>query len=591
MRLCGTKIKARTWCFLGVKKLKLETFSVENYRSITEARRIPLSNATVLLGPNNEGKSNILRALNAAMLVLTRSTRRTGLLGGDPRLLPPSRREFMRAYDWSKDFPISLAKGKSLNKTRITLEFSLDSVEIDDFRREIKSSLNGTLPVCITFSEDDFDIKIVKQGKGGSSLNAKSGRIAAFLADRIQFQYIPAVRTAQEATRVVESIIAAELAELERKPEYKEALSAIKKLQKPILDAFSKKTTETLKAFLPEMRSVRFSVSDERRYTALRQSIDIEVDDGAVTSLEAKGDGVQSLVALGLRRHFLEESRERRTYIFAVEEPEAHLHPNAIHELRGVLRDLSKIDQVIITTHSGLLANRSPISSNIIVNRSKASPAKSLGDIRSALGIRSHDNLINAELVLLVEGDDDKLALRAILGNRSQILDSALHSGRVIIDSLDGAGSLGAKIGLYKGILCRVHCFLDDDASGRSALEKAQKAGLIDACDFNLALVGGKAESEFEDMLDEAVYANHIVDRFGVDLRVVKPRNRKAKWSARMADAFLQAGKPFGDLEKQRIKFVTADAVAGSPEVAVVAHAEGVITSLVASLEAKLKED
>lgn len=160
------------------------------------------------------------------------------------------------------------------------------------------------------------------------------------------------------------------------------------------------------------MRSVKFLVSDERRYSALRQSIDIEVDDGTVTSLEAKGDGVQSLVALGLRRHLLEESRERRTYIFAVEEPEAHLHPNAIHELRDVLRELSQIDQVIITTHSGLLANRSPLNSNIVVQRSKAFPAKNLSDIRNALGIRSHDNLLNAELVLLVEGDDDKLALR-----------------------------------------------------------------------------------------------------------------------------------------------------------------------------------
>lgn len=339
------------------------------------------------------------------------------------------------------------------------------------------------------------------------------------------------------------------------------------------------------------MRAVTFSVSDERRYNALRQSIDIAVDDGVVTSLEAKGDGVQSLVALGLRRHLLEESRERRTYIFAVEEPEAHLHPNAIHELREVLRELSQVDQVIITTHSGLLANRTPISSNIIVKKSKAFSAKSLSDIRSALGIRSHDNLINSELVLLVEGDDDKLALRAILANRSSALEIALQSGRLIIDSLDGAGSLGAKIGLYRGILCRVHCFLDADGSGRSALEKAQKAGLIDEKDFNLAWVGGKSESEFEDLLAESVYARALKDRFGVDLSLVKPRNRKAKWSARMGDIFAQSGKPFNDITKQRLKFATADLVAAAPEQAISAHAEGIVASLVSSLEAKLEAE
>jgi predicted ATP-dependent endonuclease of OLD family len=399
------------------------------------------------------------------------------------------------------------------------------------------------------------------------------------------------VRTAHEATRIVEEIIASELAEIEFQPAYQAALEAIKSLQKPVLDEFSKKTTETLKSFLPGMRSVKFSISDERRYTALRHAIDIEVDDGAVTSLEAKGDGVQSLVALGLRRHLLEESRERRTYIFAVEEPEAHLHPNAIHELREVLKDLSQVDQLIITTHSGLLANRSPVSSNIIVNRSKAFSAKNLSDIRTALGIRSNDNLLNAELVLLVEGDDDKLALRAVLGQRSPNLEVALESGRLIIDSLDGAGSLGAKIGLYRGILCRVHCFLDNDVSGRNALEKAQKANLIDNTDFNLALIAGKNESEFEDMLNESAYAPQILARFGIDLSVIKPRNRKAKWSSRMADVFAQAGKPFGDVEKQRIKFITADAVASAPSDAIAVHAEGVIISLVASLERKLAND
>jgi hypothetical protein len=161
----------------------------------------------------------------------------------------------------------------------------------------------------------------------------------------------------------------------------------------------------------------------------------------------------------------------------------------------------------------------------------------------------------------------------------------------LIIDSLDGAGSLGAKIGLYRGILCRVHCFLDNDVSGRNALEKAQKANLIDDTDFNLALIAGKTESEFEDMLNESAYAPQILGRFGIDLLLIKPRNRKAKWSSRMADVFAQAGKPFGDVEKQRIKFITADAVASAPSDAIAVHAEGVITSLVASLERKLATD
>jgi predicted ATP-dependent endonuclease of OLD family len=541
----------------------------------------------VLIGPNNEGKSNILRALNAAMSALSSRGRRIGVRA---RRVAGNEIGRARGYEWSRDFPISLTQSRSDRLTRITLEFSLLEFEIEEFKRNIKSNLNGTLPVCITFSKDDFDVKIIKQGPGSATLNSKSDQIAQFLADRIQFQYIPAVRTAQQSTRIVESIIAGELSALEEQSAYREATAVIKNLQKPVLDEFSRKTTDALKLFLPAMRSVTFSVSDEQRYSALRQSIDIEVDDGTITSLEAKGDGIQSLVALGLRRYLLEENREKRTYIFAIEEPEVHLHSDAIHKLRDVLHDLAKVDQLIITTHSGLLANRSPVSSNIIVHRSKASPAGSLADIRTALGIRSRDNLINAELVLLVEGDDDKLALRSILGSYSGVLEDAFNCGRIILESLGGAGSLSSKIGLYKSILCEVHCFLDNDDAGRTAIRKAIGDSLIEECDYNLALLHGRKETEFEDILNQRVYADKVNDRFGIDLANLKPRNRRAKWSARMSDVFSQAGKPFNDVTKQRIKFVVAEAVAASPAEAIADHAKGIITSLIEALIRKLKK-
>jgi putative ATP-dependent endonuclease of OLD family len=50
--------------------MKLVQFSATNYRSITSAHRITFKNITVLIGRNNEGKSNLLRALEAAMNLL-----------------------------------------------------------------------------------------------------------------------------------------------------------------------------------------------------------------------------------------------------------------------------------------------------------------------------------------------------------------------------------------------------------------------------------------------------------------------------------------------------------------------------------------
>ncbi len=123
------------------------------------------------------------------------------------------------------------------------------------------------------------------------------------------------------------------------------------KLQQPVLDKISTTLKETLVEFLPNVRKVSVSIPPEERYRALRRACEIIVDDGTPTELLRKGDGVQSLAALSLMRHASETSGAGRNLILAIEEPESHLHPNAIHQLRAVIADIARKHQVIMTTH------------------------------------------------------------------------------------------------------------------------------------------------------------------------------------------------------------------------------------------------
>jgi len=68
--------------------MKLSDFSVVNYRSITTARKIKTNNMTVLVGKNNEGKSNILRALTLAMDIMK-------IYSKDPRSLQIAVRPYL----------------------------------------------------------------------------------------------------------------------------------------------------------------------------------------------------------------------------------------------------------------------------------------------------------------------------------------------------------------------------------------------------------------------------------------------------------------------------------------------------------------
>ena len=112
--------------------MKLVSFTVEKYRSITKAHRIGLDNTTILVGPNNEGKSNILRALVAAMNILTRG--RNDDYKGVKKLHGYFTRNF---YNWELDYPIHLQKANPKGESIMILEFELSKDEINEFKREL----------------------------------------------------------------------------------------------------------------------------------------------------------------------------------------------------------------------------------------------------------------------------------------------------------------------------------------------------------------------------------------------------------------------------------------------------------------------
>jgi len=69
---------------------------------------------------------------------------------------------------------------------------------------------------------------------------------------------------------------------------------------------------------------VKIEVPESRRRVAIRRDFNVVIDDGTPTNLEYKGDGVKSLVALGLLKN---KRAHPGASIIAIEEPESHLHP------------------------------------------------------------------------------------------------------------------------------------------------------------------------------------------------------------------------------------------------------------------------
>lgn len=560
--------------------LKITNFSVTNFRSITSAHKVDVSDTTVLIGKNNEGKSNLLKALQVAMDLL-----QTHALS-ERYVNRRSYRNYESGYYWARDFPVQLQGRKSSTQTIFRLEFLLDQNEIDEFREEIGSSLNGSLPLEIRVGKDnEAHISLKKPGKNTKALASKSGRISEFVAKRIYFNYIPAVRTDKEAIEVVSLMLSQELRVLERNDEYQKALKVIQDLQQPMLEDLAKRIQEPLVEFLPTIKNVQIEIPENSRRVGLRREFNIIIDDGTPTNIEYKGDGVKSLAALGLLKNKL---RHPGASIVAIEEPESHLHPGAIHQLNEIVKSLSESNQVIITTHNPLFVDRENIKTNIIVNDGRATPAKNVAQIRSMLGIKASDNLTNANYALVVEGNEDVRSLRSLLPVLSEKVGKALKNNILVIEPIGGAGNLAYKLSLLKNSLCLTHTLLDNDDSGRIAYEKAEKEAYVSVSSCTMVTCKGMNDSEFEDCLLIDCYKDAVLEEFGVDLVSPEFKSNK-KWSDRMKAVFMHQGKPWSEKVLSSVKSTVSGEVAKKPRECLNAHKRNSIDSLVVALEKMIK--
>lgn len=509
--------------------MQIVSFSVSNYRSITTAYRLPIRQSTVLIGPNNEGKSNVLRALVTTLEVLQELSGRRIMRGRFRSYSVDSR----GGYSWAHDFPISLKDKKPEGESVFEIEFQLTSQEVAEFAKEVGNNLNGTLVVQLSLGKQSPGFKVLKRGPGGPALSKKAEKIASFVAKRININYIPAVRTSEAAEEIVSRMVEREMSAIETDPAYIKALAEVAKLQQPLLDLLSNGIKSTLQEFLPNVKQVKVAISQEARYRALRRVCEIIVDDGTPTSLARKGDGIQSLAALSLMRQALGSSIAGKQLILAIEEPESHLHPNAIHQLKSVLNEIARTNQVIMTTHCPLFVDRASIKSNIIVHRNRARAAKNVREIRDVLGVRASDNLQHAELILVVEGEEDRRAVKALFTQHSRLLASALSQGALGIESLQGGSNLSYKLSQIRESLCISHSFLDHDEAGIKAFEKATQDGLLTGADIHFTVCDGRSEAEIEDLYEETLYATMLQNKYGVSTQNPKFRGRE-KWSDRL---------------------------------------------------------
>ncbi len=132
---------------------------------------------------------------------------------------------------------------------------------------------------------------------------------------------------------------------------------------------------------------------------------------------EMRGAGVRRLFMVAYFQYEAAASLHApggQRYVFAVEEPEVHLHPGAQRDLDAAFRELADLGHsVVFTTHSPVFASSAPLRDVVLVVRPDARaevrqvPHMDATKIAAELGVEASDRLVGKNHVILVEGPRD----------------------------------------------------------------------------------------------------------------------------------------------------------------------------------------
>ena len=473
--------------------MRLSKITVENFRGIRNAEIELDRDVTVLVGENNTGKTSVLEALRLCLDVVKSDTTCNfadfDFYRDDTRQELPSCEPIKITLSFleSEQHPWPDHIVQDLNDVIVGADYYAIK-----FRVTARYDADAGEPVQSWSFLDDADQEIV----------GREGRIKELRRLR-PFFFQAALRAAKDEFHGQSTYWASFLKNKDIDDPTREQLEKeLRDIHQKIVDAHAsfKDVTEEVTRIsdlvaVGETNAVTVDPAAPDIYKALRYDTEVNL----LTTTDAKipirshGEGTQSLSVLLLFSAYLktrlqEDVDKNAEPIVAIEEPEAHLHPNAIRAVWHLVKDLP--GQKIVATHSGDILSEVPVPKLRRMNRNgnatecKAIPDGLLNDdeLRKCNHHvrRNRGELLFARCWLLVEGETDV----SVFAECAEILGVDLHANGVRIVEYSQAGGPPLFIKVADSMGIDWHLVADSDEGGRKYVEDAR------------ALLNGRSETD-----------------------------------------------------------------------------------------------
>lgn len=466
----------------------LTHLKIEHYRGI-KSLDLALGKTTVLVGENNCGKTSVLHALRACLQILRSSSHISPFdeldlhfdsRAADPTTAPPivitlTFEEF-EPGEWSDQVEQKLGgdggviallppDDRSRVKLRVSAEYSIITQEIDTTFDFLDAADN---PLPAKNRNRLFSLQQLRPLFYLSALRdagKEFSRTSQFWSPFVKNSQIDE-KTKAEIEEQLESI---NVKIIESHGTFKGVREHLGKVQELVA--------------LGDQDVVSVDAVPARIFDMLNKTqVSIASATGARLPIGRHGEGTQSLTVLMLFDAFLKSELSKKRGlkesqpIVALEEPEAHLHPNAVRALWKTLRDMN--GQKLIATHSGDLLSEVDLTAirRIYKSQGKVMVGAIAPDTLSNRNKRKFDFLIRrtrgelffARCWLLGEGETEAILFSGI----AEVM--GIDLAQVGVRCVEyRTGDIAYFLDVANALGIDWHCLTDADSQGNTDAQKA----------------------------------------------------------------------------------------------------------------------
>ena len=385
--------------------MRLVRLSINNFRSIKTISDLRVEPLQGLVGENNAGKSNILRAINCFL-----SARAGGMMPddfNDPAQqatieaefagLSENERKRLRTYLIGDRLilqkRLDIVHDDRSGKTRVDSEYHGYRAEPRDWWLSTTKVIEekGSRPKWEEIATEHDILDYVRGDDGKVNKASYEAGLTRFLQERDDIEYDAPELGQTQALGIQQNLLASlpeffllpaitdysdeidrrssstvfrrlmgDLADriMRADPRYSEieaTLTRLRQLFNPALtgeepqrlDALSDveiTLRDTIKSLMPSVDGVQLSVEVEESKEIFSKGVTIKVDDGVLTDVLAKGHGMQRSIVFALLQMLIKSGQqqgEAKPIILSIEEPELYIHPHAQRLIYRVLKDFA----------------------------------------------------------------------------------------------------------------------------------------------------------------------------------------------------------------------------------------------------------